>query len=145
MPSEQLLSEIQPELRKESFLADQTVSILKKENMPLDDDEFGFDDEDQFGANNDDEDLDNMRLSEMMNKFQQSHGADFGDGFNDVELTDEAIENYFIALQQVAQNRKEIQQLDSITEYSGESDMSMALEQIPVNNKEDHELKQMIK
>lgn len=68
------------------------------------------------------------------------------DGLDEVptiELTEEAIDNYFKALQQVAQNKAKVQ-IDEITEYSGESDMTSVLDAVPVNSKEETELKSMI-
>lgn len=64
----------------------------------------------------------------------------------DVELSEEVIDNYFLALQQVAQNKLVATggDLDQISEHSGESDMSKAVGQMPVNTKEEEELKSMI-
>lgn len=46
------------------------------------------------------------------------------------EVTDQMIDNYFKALQRVTQNRLTIQ-IDQITERSTESDITMALRQMP--------------
>lgn len=68
----------------------------------------------------------------------------------DVELTDAVIENYFAALQKVSQNIRERQQadqnnqLDAITEYSGESEVTIDVTKLPNNNKQELELKSMI-
>lgn len=62
----------------------------------------------------------------------------------DVQLTDEVIDKYFKALTQVTQNRTELNNLESITEYSGESDITMAIDKMPANSKQELELKSMI-
>ena len=62
-----------------------------------------------------------------------------------IELTDEMIENYFKALQQVSQNKVHVQ-IDEISEMSKESDVTKksVLEAVPATSKEEMELKSMI-
>lgn len=59
-------------------------------------------------------------------------------------MTDEVIDKYFKALTQVTQNRTELNNLESITEHSGESDITMAIDKMPANSKQELELKSMI-
>lgn len=63
-----------------------------------------------------------------------------------IELTDEVIDNYFKAMQQVAQNKAQVQ-IDDILELSKENEsdiLSSVLGAVPVQTKEESELRSVI-
>lgn len=136
-------------LRKESLLVSNLESsellkrketiaeseYMKKESMHLRQSEFLLDPNLEHGLS---DALGDLRFTEL-----DGHSATTGGTAPEIELTEEAIENYFKALQQVAQNKAKVQ-IDDITEYSGESDMTSVIDQVPVRSKEETELKSMM-